>query len=65
MSHPTLSFVQVHKLFEAKVRRRLRFDRAMMDLTLMSLCHCCTYVVMNLVACVQLTNYVSIMYHMT
>jgi len=38
MSHPTLSFVQVHKLFEEKVRRKLQIDRAIMDLAHMSLC---------------------------
>jgi len=38
MSHLIPSFVQVHRLFEAKVRRKLLIDRAIMDLALMSLC---------------------------
>jgi len=37
MSHPIPSFVQVHRLLEAKVRRRLQIDRAMLDPTFMSL----------------------------
>jgi len=36
MSHPIPSFVQVHGLLEAKARRRLQIDRALLDL---AFCH--------------------------
>jgi len=48
MSHPTPFFVQVHRLFEAKVRRRLRTDRALSDLRLYSL----AYVMLFLAICI-------------
>jgi len=69
MSHPIPSFVQVHRLFEAKVRRRFRFDRVMLDPAYMSLllliCYVMLCVVMNLVVCVRSTDYAQIMYYMT
>jgi len=36
MSHPIPSFVQVHMLLVAKVRRRLQIDCALLDLVPMS-----------------------------
>jgi len=41
MSHPNPSFVQVRRLLEEKVRRRLRADRALLELELMLLVFVC------------------------
>ena len=53
-----LLFVQVHRLFEATVRRRLQTDRALSDLCLCSLANVMLYlpicIVMKLVVLVSL-----------